>query len=235
MPIQTLSLFGRSTALSADGTSLAPKPSQNNSNKPHPQNLIPDIEIMPLATSAMDNLAEHQALFSKIGVFSLLATLLQPKSRGSVRLASSDPHSRPKVDFGILSAPEDYEIARTAVRLSLEMGQKIKETRFPLGRNLVFPEEAQANDASNGSTEELDKFIRERARTTYHYACSCRMAPENDGIPGVVDDKLRVHGVNGLRVCDASVFPQIISSHLQAPVVMVAERCADWIKKGLQE
>jgi choline dehydrogenase-like flavoprotein len=236
MPIQTLSLFTRSTALSVDGNSLVSEPPENpkSSNEYHPQNDIPDIEIMPLATSAMDNLAEHEALFSKIGVFSLLATLLQPKSRGSVRLADSNPHSRPKVDFGILSAPEDYEVARTAVRLSLKMGQMIKETGFPLGRNLVFPDEAQRKDEENGTTEEMDKFIRHRIRTCFHYSSSCRMAPEKGEIPGVVDDELRVHGVSGLRVCDASVFPQIISSHLQAPTVMVAERCAEWIKEGLK-
>lgn len=78
----------------------------------------------------------------------------------------------------------------------------------------------------------LDRFIRRRARTTYHYACSCRMAPENDPkAPGVVDDSLWVHGVQNLRVCDSSVFPAIPSSHLMVPAVMVAKGWADLIKE----
>ncbi|KAJ7485516.1 alcohol oxidase [Mycena latifolia] len=64
-------------------------------------------------------------------------------------------------------------------------------------------------------------------RTTYHYGCTCRMAPESDA--GVVDDKLRVHGIENLRIADCSVIPEMMSTHLQAPAVMIAERCADMI------
>ncbi|KZO97716.1 GMC oxidoreductase, partial [Calocera viscosa TUFC12733] len=70
-----------------------------------------------------------------------------------------------------------------------------------------------------------------------HYSSTCRMAPEEgdpDG-PGVVDDELRVHGVESLRVADASIFPKILSVHLQAPVVMVGEKCPDMIKRSWGE
>ncbi|CAG8976806.1 hypothetical protein HYALB_00012512 [Hymenoscyphus albidus] len=234
MPVQTLSLFVRSSSLSNDGTKLltrsseseAPKNSKRSSTYV-PQDTIADIEIMPLAVSSMDNLEEHNRLYSKIGVFSMLATLLQPRSRGTVRLRSSNPHDRPKIDFGLLSDPGDIITARTAVRLSLKIGRDMKASGFPLLRNLTFNEEDKDNDAA------LDEFIKERVRTTYHYACSCRMAPENDPIPGVVDDELRVHGLSNVRVCDTSVFPQITSAHLQAPAAMVSERCADFIKNAL--
>lgn len=222
MPIQTLSLFVRTTSLSKDGTKLlansskseTPKNNKRSSNYV-PRDEIPDIEIMPLAVSSMDNLEEHNRLYSKLGVFSLLATLALPHSRRTVRLRSSDPHDRPKVDFGLLSDPRDIVTARTAVRLSLKLGRDMKASGYPLLRNLTFDEEKKDND------DALDKFIRERVRTTYHYACSCRMAPENDPKPGVVDDELKVHGLSNVRVCDTSVFPQISSSHLQAPAVMV--------------
>ncbi|KAF4620148.1 hypothetical protein G7Y89_g14673 [Cudoniella acicularis] len=123
----------------------------------NPQEHLADIEIMPLPTSAMDNLEEHKRLFSKIGVLSLLIILLQSKSRGSVRLASSNPHDRPKIDLGILSNPEDYKIARLAVRLALSLGASMKASGFSLLRNLTFDEEEKDDEG-------VDKFIRERIR-----------------------------------------------------------------------
>ena len=120
--------------------------------------------------------------------------------------------------------PADFTLARKAVRLAIKLGDAMKAQGFPILRGITAPK-------SEKDDEEIDKLIRHRARTTYHYSSTCRMAPEMDAhSPGVVDDSLRVYGVSNLRVCDASVFPQIITSHLQAPVVMVAEKCADMIK-----
>ena len=156
-------------------------------------------------------------------MFTLLTCLLQPKSRGTVRLASRNPDDRPKVDLGLLREPADFAMARKAVRLALRLGDTMKAEGFPLIRGVAVP----ASEQQKG----MDDFIRQRARTTYHYSSSCRMAPESDAqAPGVVDDSLRVHGVSNLRVCDASIFPQIIASHMQAPVVMVAEKCASMIQ-----
>ena len=241
MPIQVLSLFVRSASLRNNGTELVAEATEKSTTNDEasknlsPEKSIPDIELIPIAFSGMDDLEEYLRLYSKIGIFTILATLLQPKSRGTVRLASSNPHDRPKIDFGILSDPSDYAVARASVRLSLKLGEEMKAAGFPFLRNIAFPEDKQEKDIKEGSTEELDKLIRRRIRTIYHYSSSCRMAPADDpNAPGVVDDELRVHGVNGLRVCDTSVFPQITSAHLQAPAVMVAERCADFILKGLK-
>ncbi|KAG9233102.1 hypothetical protein BJ875DRAFT_485473 [Amylocarpus encephaloides] len=104
MPVQALTLFLRSSSLNKEGNRLESRVSKDSTKLP-PQALVPDLEIMPLATSACDDLEEHYRVFDKIRVFSSLATLLQPKSRGTVRLASSKPHDRPKIDFGILSNP----------------------------------------------------------------------------------------------------------------------------------
>jgi len=233
IPFQPLSIFARSTALSPT-SELVPSPLPTKSAKKNAKlgihdldDAIPDIELMPLATSGSDNLEEHFKLFSKIGMFTLLSTILQPKSRGTVRLASSNPLSRPRVDFGFLSSPSDFVVARAAVRLALKFGDAIKGRGFPLLRGVLVPK--------GDSDEQVDAFIRSRARTTYHYASSCRMGGEGDEVPGVVDDELRVHGVRNLRVADASVFPRIIATHLQAPVVMVAEKCADLIRKNAKK
>ncbi|KAK6602796.1 L-sorbose 1-dehydrogenase [Botrytis cinerea] len=219
IPVQTLALYVRSRMTKEDSTGLVEEVS--------PKSFDPQTGWITLTIRNSKN------IFSKTPIFCVLATILQPKSHGTVRLASSNPHDKPKVDFGILSDDSDYTIARSAVRLTLFIADKIKASGFPLLRNLTFPAEKQELDAQNNTTEEMDKFIRKRIRTTFHYASTCRMAPEYDSkAPGVVDDELKVHGVKGLRVCDTSIFPKIVSGHLQAPAVMVAEKCADLIKNG---
>ena len=126
-----------------------------------------------------------------------------------------------------MSDPADFTLARKAVRLALKLGNAMKAQGFPILRGITAPN-------SENDEEEIDNLIRHRARTTYHYSSTCRMAPESDTqSPGVVEDLLRAYGVSNLRVCDASVFPQIVTAHLQAPVVMVAEKCADMIKASI--
>ncbi|KAG9243024.1 hypothetical protein BJ878DRAFT_583486 [Calycina marina] len=160
--------------------------------------MVPDAELIPIAFSAMDNPEEYYRLWHKFGIFSLLSIFTQPKSVGSVRLASSNPRGNPKVDFGILSDPEDYVFARKVVRLSLKLGDAIKAAGFPLIQNLTFSHEQLEKDIKSGNNEEIDEFIRGRIRTCFRWASSCRMSPEHDATtPGVVDDELRVYVVSG--------------------------------------
>ncbi|TFY74655.1 hypothetical protein EWM64_g9357 [Hericium alpestre] len=105
------------------------------------------------------------------------------------------------------------------LRLALRIAEQVR-TQGYLMKDLQVPETENEVD--------MDRFIRKNMRTTYHYASTCRMAREAEG--GVVDDDLRVYGVQGLRVCDTSVFPEIVATHLMAPAVVVAEKCADLIK-----
>jgi choline dehydrogenase len=131
---------------------------------------------------------------------------------------------RPAVDIGTLTAPEDVGILRKAVKLALALAHEMRVEGWTVMQDYELP-----------SSEEdgvLDEFIRSTAQTEYHYSSTCRMAPENDIRPGVVDDELRVHGVEGIRVADASVFPSILATHTQAPVVAVAEKCADMVKRA---
>ncbi|KAJ7068963.1 alcohol oxidase [Mycena belliarum] len=181
---------------------------------------IPDIEVMYFAHRA--NEGEHSAL-DRVGVFSLLTVVAQPKSFGSVRLASPDPHARAQIDLGYFSNPDDWVVARKAVRFALRLGQEVRTQGHPF-KDLVVPE--------SDDNASIDEFIRQNLRTTYHYTSTCRMAPEDDPRPGVVDDELKVHGINGLRVSDCSIFPDILSAHPMAGAVVVAEKCADLIKKA---
>lgn len=78
----------------------------------------------------------------------------------------------------------------------------------------------------------LDEHINQWGQSINHYTSTCRMAPEDDVKPGVVDDELKVYGVHGLRIADSSVFPNILATHLQAATVVVGEKCADMLKSS---
>ncbi|EMR81822.1 putative alcohol oxidase protein [Botrytis cinerea BcDW1] len=241
LPSQTIGFFIRSQSLNEDATGPRIKnpSSPNFKSSPtetpplhhsNPQNVAPDIELIPLAVSATDDMEEHQSKFSKMGIFCILATICNPLSRGSVRLTSPSPHSYPAVDFGIFSNPNDIILARRAVHLALAFGKTMLSSGFPLLRPVTFSSESQDLDVENGNHEEMDKFIRNRVRNTFHYSSTCRMGSETDeNAPGVVDNELRVHGVKGVRIADASVFPKIVSHHTMAPAAMVAIRCADFV------
>ena len=147
--------------------------------------------------------------------------LLRPTSKGTVRLKSSDPNDPIICDPNILSSPGEWAILRASIRLSMRLAEQMRARGYQMLDSSV---------PASDSDADLDVFITKWARTTYHYSSTCRMAPESDEFPGVVDDELRVHGVQNLRIADTSIFPQILATHLQAPAVMVAEKCAELIK-----
>jgi choline dehydrogenase len=232
MPFLPVSLFVRASSIDSKNSNLADN-SPSSVTKVLPgtpsspaaiKALIPDIEIIALASPLVENPAEYIARFPTLGVVSLNPTLLQPKSRGSVRLSSTNPFDKPKIDLGYFSDSADFVVARKAVRLALKLAGTMKAQGFPILRAHDVPEDPENDD-------NVDEFIRRKLRTVYHYTSTCRMAKEDDLCPGVVDDELRVHGLGNLRVADASVFPNVLATHMQAPTVMVAERCADFIRR----
>ncbi|KAF7375099.1 Oxygen-dependent choline dehydrogenase [Mycena sanguinolenta] len=192
----------------------------DNEGRVHPQDptksaSLPDLELMPIHFNYSD-----PPIHIEDGVFSLKVGLMRPRSRGTVTLASTDPLQRPACELGFLSNPADLEVMRRGIRLAKRIGEKMRELGAPL-KDFYMPEsEADAD---------LDIFIRRTVRTTYHYGCTCRMAPERDA--GVVDDELKLHGIAKLRIADCSIIPEMMSTHLQAPVVMIAEKCADMIMR----
>ncbi|TFY70460.1 hypothetical protein EVG20_g2542 [Dentipellis fragilis] len=124
----------------------------------------------------------------------------------------------------ILTNPTDYSQLRACIRLTLQLASQMCTGH-------AYPLDPLAIPADSSDTA-IDAHIRQRADTSYHYSSTCRMAPENDPAGGgVVDDQLRVHGVDRLRIADSSIFPWLLGTHLQAPAVMVVEKCADMILK----
>ena len=151
--------------------------------------------------------------------YSCHVCLLRPKSRGTVRLASADPAAAPLIDPGFLTDPEDLQ----------RLVRGFKATRHILEQPALAghgARELQASAAAR-SDAEIEAFIRGHADTIYHPVGTCRMGP---GPNDVVDAALRVRGVQGLRVVDASVMPAIVSGNTNAPTVMIAEKAADMIK-----
>jgi choline dehydrogenase len=144
---------------------------------------------------------------------------LHPASRGSIRLRSADPLAAPLISAGYLTAPGDIDALRGGVRLARDIA-----AQPPLAAEITA--EASPGPEAAGDDAALDAAIRARAETIYHPVGTCRMG-EDDG--AVVDAELRVHGLDGLRVVDASIMPRVISGNTNAPTIMIAEKAADLI------
>ncbi len=150
--------------------------------------------------------------------FSLHACVLRPESRGTVRLGSDDAAAAPVIDPNFLDDDRDIAVLREGVRLS----HRIVDTP-PL--QAYGPTDRHPVDLNDNAA--LDGLIRERADTVYHPVGTCRMGGDADA---VVDPTLKVNGLDGLWIADASVMPKIVSGNTNAPSIMIGERCAEFIK-----
>jgi choline dehydrogenase len=148
--------------------------------------------------------------------------LLRPHSRGSVSLHSTDPHDAPLIDPQFLSDERDMQILLKGGQIQQRI---IESPAFnPLRGKMLYP--LQHNDTS---TMEAD--IRNRADTQYHPVGTCKMGPDSDTL-AVVDAQLRVKGIAGLRVADASIFPTLIGGNTNAPAMMIGEKVSEMIRAG---
>ncbi|GAW08848.1 alcohol oxidase [Lentinula edodes] len=176
----------------------------------------PDIEIFSTPLSYKD----HGGFLFSEHTRALHVCLLRPSSEGLIRLKSSDPWSDPSVDPKYLQADQDIEKILRGIRFALQ----IQKTE-PIASHIDFEDPAFDGKLNEYSNDQLKQEISERLETLYHPMGTCRMSASED--EGVVDSELRVHGVNGLRICDASVFPSMVSGHSAAAVIATAEKLAD--------
>ncbi|KAH9895792.1 alcohol oxidase [Cubamyces lactineus] len=217
VPVLQLAIFTHSKLLDARG--LPTKTEKAFDEK------LPDIEIMPMAYESSDS-AVGQYIPRTAGSFSFLNVLLAPESRGTVRLTSPDPRAPLAIDPAYLSNPADLAPLRAAIKLSLRLRDRMRERGYAM-RDATVPKSEEDAD--------LDAWIRTCNRTTYHYTSTCRMGKVDDDRwdgGAAVDERLRVYGVQGLRVADSSVFPWVPRTHTQAPTVVVAEKCAEMMLSG---
>lgn len=145
---------------------------------------------------------------------------MRSKSRGAVTLRSADPRAVPKIQFNYMSHPSDWEDFRKAIRLTREIfGQAAMR---PYVKDEIQPGRAVASDAA------LDDFIRQHVESAYHPCGTARMGRADDRM-AVVDPECRVIGVEGLRLADSSIFPQVTNGNLNGPSIMTGEKAADHI------
>lgn len=142
----------------------------------------------------------------------------KPKSRGRVKITSTDPSKAPSILFNYLQHEDDIEGFRACVRLTREI---IQQSAFDEYRG----EEIQPGKNVQ-SDEEIDAFVREAVESAYHPSCTCKMGEDD---MAVVDSETRVRGIENLHVVDSSIFPTIPNGNLNAPTIMVAEKAADMI------
>ncbi len=144
---------------------------------------------------------------------------MRPTSRGHVRLKSADPMVHPSILFNYMQTEQDRKEMRAGIRLTREI---LMQKAFD-----AFRGEELAPGPKAQSDADIDAFIREHAESAYHPSCTCKMGMDD---MSVVDGQARVHGIDGLRVVDASIMPDVISGNLNVPVIMMAEKLADTIR-----
>jgi choline dehydrogenase len=149
---------------------------------------------------------------------------MRSKSRGWVRLKSSNPLDKPAILFNYLQHPDDLVEMRACVRLTREI---FAQPAFaPYRGREIQPGAGVVSDA------EIDDFVRAKVESAYHPSCSCKMGAPDDPM-AVVDPEARVIGIERLRVVDSSIMPSVTTGNLNAPTIMLAEKAADHIL-GLQ-
>ena len=184
-------------------------------------NSRPDVEYPDLQLFLFGNLTPE---YPEAGTptrhgIALTAYVNRPRSRGRITLASADPLERPRIDPCYFSDPDDLRCLVAGVRWNLRI---LYAAAFDAIRGAELSPGSDLRD-----DESLTAFVRRTASTTWHPTSTCRMGVD---AAAVVDPLLRVNGIDGLRVVDASVMPAIVSGNTNAPVIMIAEKAADLIR-----
>jgi choline dehydrogenase-like flavoprotein len=188
--------------------------------KSRPDEATPDLQLHFVIAKLVDH--GRKTVFGH--GYSCHVCLLRPLSRGSVTLASADPRAAPRIDPAFLAERDDVE--------RLVRGFKLMRLILRQPAIAAYGARELEASASAQSDAEIEQFVRDHADTIYHPAGTCRMGP---GALDVVDAQLRVKGMQGLRVVDASIMPRLVSGNTNAPVIAIAEKAADMIRGAAPE
>jgi len=187
--------------------------------KSSPRLEVPDIEFMFRCAPQKPRLWFPLLRPAGADGYGIRPALLHPNSRGEVTLRSADPRDRVRILFNLLSDPHDIETLLEGFARARDLALSGPLAPFR-GRQLTPGPEVRTR-------AEVEAWVRRTAVTVHHPAGTCRIG---DGPHAVVDPHLRVHGISRLRVADASVMPDLVSAHINACVLMIAERAADLVR-----
>ena len=181
-----------------------------------PEHKIPDVQYHAIP-ALFDDSGRDLSLLAQVG-YSMHVYVLRPKSRGSVSLASNDPRAAPVIDQRLLDHPDDIKSLVDGIRLA---------RRWLAAPALArYRKEELAPGPACVSDDEILQACRNRLGNGFHPVGTCKMGSDD---MAVVDAELRVHGIAGLRVVDASIMPTLVSGNTNAPTIMIAEKAADMI------
>ena len=183
-----------------------------------PEARVPDLQLV-FVVGIVDDHARKLHLGHG---FSCHLTVLRPKSRGTVGLNGTDPREAPMIDPRFFSDPADMALMlEGAVKMQAILEDKALAPYR--GSRMLYPVKA-------GDLAELEADVRGRADTQYHPVGTCKMGPADDPT-AVVDARLRVRGIEGLRVADASIMPTLVGGNTNAPTIMIGEKAAEMIRE----
>jgi 4-pyridoxate dehydrogenase len=185
--------------------------------KTRPELAVPDIEFMFRGTAAKPHLWFPMVRPAFVDGFGIRPTLLHPDSRGELLLGSADPLAPPRIVYRFFTAPNDLPTLREGFKRAREVA--FQKAMDPYRDAEINPGLAVKTDA------DIDAWLKKTVITAHHSAGTCAI-----GQDGVLDPDLKVHGIEGLRVCDASAMPDLVSAHINACVLMMAEKGADLIR-----
>jgi choline dehydrogenase-like flavoprotein len=185
---------------------------------PHAANAVPDLQIhmLPWAYPSPNQDEPVRPIVDLRPAMTVMPTLIYPKSRGTVRLASNDPGAAPLIDPAYLSDPRDAQFLFDGVKMMREVAASSCLRGVVTGE--LHPADAAKDDAA------LRRELPNRVTTVYHPVGTCRMGSDERA---VVDPLLRVRGIEGLRVADAAIMPSITGGNTNAPAMMIGQRCAE--------
>ena len=184
-----------------------------------------DMQLSPMLMTS-EHRPAHVEIDEDLNYIGISASLQLALGKGELTLQSTDPHVQPNLNYNYYQDEEgeDLRRMREAIRLGVRIAENSSFSELLLDRIMPSDEELRSDDA-------LDDWLRRNSGTSHHVSGTCKMGPDSDPM-AVVDQHLKVRGIEGLRVADASIMPDCIRANTNATTIMIGEKVADFIKEG---